>query len=161
MRPFYETEEDLSNEAKVVMRLIEQWGGGIVSVSKLPLKYGADFAIHQTDDFAIHQTGERVKDRIKAVLEVKCTSYRSDQYDNYMISLHKAERCMAFAKQMGVNAILAVKFSDSLIGYVSLNKVEDAYYRMGGRFDRNDPDDVELMMHIPIDPNFVFIKESE
>jgi hypothetical protein len=64
-----------------------------------------------------------------------------------MISKKKIDSAKQLNRSTGLNTILVVKWTDEL-GYVSLNK--DYPERQGGRYDRNDPADVETVVDIDI-----------
>ena len=132
-RPLYETTQDLSNEQEFMQQLESLWG---CTSQKIPIKYGVDFCL-------------MMGDVIKGILEIKCRNNTRLQYPTYMLSAHKIITGRNLAQIIGVPFLLAVKWTDSS-GYIDLAKTDSAVFKIGGRFDRNDPDDIEPVAHIPI-----------
>jgi len=66
-----------------------------------------------------------------------------------MISKMKVERGRAMAKERKVPAILFVNFEDDIM-FIDMSEVPD-HTSIGGRSDRDDPLDTELVNHYRID----------
>ena len=131
MRPLYETQKDLFEESKIATALSQLWN---CNLFKMPKKSSVDFV-------SIRK-GEAV-----GFVEIKKRTNKKNKYSTYMISKKKIDSAKQLNRSTGLNTILVVKWTDEL-GYVSLNK--DYPERQGGRYDRNDPADVETVVDIDI-----------
>ena len=133
MRQIYETQRDLDNEKSI--------SGVIESVCNLSLK---KMSMKYFVDFIALRNGKAV-----AVVEVKKRGNRHDAYPTLILSLAKYNRGVEFFKTNGLKFIFAVQFEDGCFFY----EYEDAdrfAVELGGRFDRNDAEDIEPVIHIPI-----------
>lgn len=104
------------------------WGGDFL---KLPMRYRLDYGFLR-DGF------------LTGFAEIKCRNNNHDKYPTYMVS---AEKVKAGAEwyALGIKAVLIVAFTDGI--YQLPLYLEPDYYAPGGRADRNDPDDREVMAH--------------
>lgn len=132
MRPLYESALDLERERAVIEQLAWQKG---VSYTKLPLDYRVDYALHQ------HR-------RISAIAEVKCRRNRSDVYPSLILSAKKFHAGLELSERMGVPFLVVAGWEDGIFYYKAGNEPLD--YDIGGRVDRNDPQDVEIVVHLPV-----------
>tara|TARA_R100000306_G_C4249968_1_gene79950 strand:- start:8 stop:439 length:432 start_codon:yes stop_codon:yes gene_type:complete len=133
VRPIYETNDDLYRESSFIERLCTLWG---FDSRKLPIKYKIDYAL--------------LRDRvIRAFLEVKIRKYTKDYFYAYMISMDKVETAQKHSRFAGVPTILAVKWQDDA-GYVVLDTLKNFTIGFGGRADRDDKQDMEPIVYIPI-----------
>ena len=95
-------------------------------------------------DYALLRGGS-----IRAFLEVKTRKYTKDHFYAYMISMDKVEAAQKHSRFAGVPAILAVEWQDEA-GYVVLDNLKDVTIGFGGRADRDDKQDMEPVVYIPI-----------
>ena len=133
MRELYESGHDRTKEAAAVGKFIERFGGG-VDFFKLPIQYKLDFAI--------------VRDgSVTSFIEVKCRKNVISAYPTYIISLSKMVAAAQY-KDAGITCILLVQWADQM-GWV---KIPDNRWitKVGGRKDREDWQDIEPVVHIPI-----------
>lgn len=130
MRPMYETEEDLDREWMAVQEFSTHTSTFPV---KLPIGARADYMLCRGRDG-------------KAVVEVKCRKNPRSAYPTYMLSKAKYDALCDWAA-MGFYVALLVHWEDD-IGYVSI-PVEHEISK-GGRWDRNDPKDVEPVVMIDV-----------
>jgi hypothetical protein len=134
---WYETNDDLMREKQAALRLEAAWNCDIV---KLSVKYGADWMAWREGE-------------VVGVIEYKNRPHEWNTYSTYMISLHKwislrvAAEYSATQKNR-VTPIIVVEFSDGM--YWLEVKPELATLEMGGRIDRDDPEDMEPCMFIPM-----------
>lgn len=137
-RPIYETGFDLTNERDFAADLESYWQ---MKLQKLPIKYHVDFAAMRADDIA-------------ALIEIKCRQGdRVNQSDMYFIAVDKLMNGIRLAEFMGVPFLLVIRcdiegefqdwFCDVIEAY------PDMLFKIAGRSDRDDPDDVEPCAFIP------------
>jgi len=87
---------------------------------------------------------------LRAICEVKRRYNPLDKYETYIVSRSKLERISAMASALNTKGLLVVQFDDVLAWHDATDAL--AYSSIwGGRYDREDPNDLELMVHIPID----------
>tara|TARA_Y100000310_G_C20172212_1_gene574200 strand:- start:140 stop:574 length:435 start_codon:yes stop_codon:yes gene_type:complete len=132
-RPLYETEADLEEERFFTDTLCSLWD---CDARKLPLRYKMDYALQRGGI-------------IRAFLEVKVRNYTKDYFETYMLSMEKVLAARQFSEFAGVPSILAVKWKDAS-GFIVLNTLEDFELGFGGRVDRDDSQDMEPVIFIPI-----------
>ena len=137
MRPLYETDKDFDNE-KRIKRQIEQkkeW-----KLTKLPKRYYLDFFAF-TPQFG----------QLTAVLEVKRRHNTHDKYPDVILSLAKYIKGIEYGDALSVDFLFAVQFNDGLYihngTHATLRHLQITF---GGRTDRNDPEDIEPVVHIPV-----------
>lgn len=140
-RPLYETTDDLRREEKVIGLIAPLYSA---TYEKLPRSYGMDYALIRDGS-------------IERLAEVKCRSTPHDRYDTYMISASKIRAAKAW-NGLGFQTWLYVQFTDGIFG-VSLSTYFE--FKMGGRADRNDPADREIMAHIPFDRMDLILDDSK
>ena len=132
-RPLYETQTDLLRELSFIDSLCDLWK---CDSRKLPIRYKLDYALLREGVIA-------------AFLEVKTRRYPKDHFETYMISMEKVQAAQEHSRFAKVPALLAVKWQDKS-GYVYLNNLKDITIGFGGRFDRDDEQDREPVVYIPI-----------
>tara|TARA_R100000664_G_C2687470_1_gene92945 strand:- start:82 stop:483 length:402 start_codon:yes stop_codon:yes gene_type:complete len=120
------------NEERVVAVLSPVWN---LSFFKTHNKATFDYAMMRDDE-------------IYGLAEIKCRTTPSNAYPTYMISTRKLHDCTMLANFISVPFILIVSFSDQIMywdgsGYIT--------HGIGGRRDRNDNRDMEIVTHIPIE----------
>lgn len=130
-RPLYETENDRRREADAVRKII----GPKDTVQKLPIRYGIDFVVFRDE-------------KPYKWVEVKCRNNPRSQYDDLMISVAKIHEGIRLSQMTGVPFVLLVEWSDC-IGSIRIYNTDGMAISWGGRSDRNDPQDMEPVYHIP------------
>lgn len=133
MRPTYETEADLRNEREIISALNEHWQ---TKSTKLPRSYGLDYTLTRAG-------------QVTAFVEIKCRTVPLWQYDTYMISLAKVLKAKSLGSNVGVPALLVVRWND-MVGYIDLRSI-DLDVQVGGRTDRGDAQDIEPVCMIPVE----------
>lgn len=129
MRPTYETDLDRSNEESVI--------GVIAKLSmcdhmKLPKAYRADYVLIKNG-------------RPVCIVEIKCRNVSIDKYETIMISAHKRMECVMLANELRCEVRLVIRYTDGI--YAIDFKQEPDWSSVGGRWDRNDQQDVEIVHH--------------
>lgn len=131
-RPIYEKAQDRANELGVATQIAAAHS---LDFCKLPRAYAADYAF--------------LKDgRCVIIAEVKCRTNAADAYPTYMLSALKRYSVRQLAKELHARPLLVVQFTDQLL-HINLNEEPD-FIAEGGRTDRNDSQDVELVYHYEI-----------
>lgn len=131
MGRLYETADDLRNEAKAIATLCAALDCTAV---KLPLMARADMML--------------IKDgEARTVVEFKRRKVRRRAYDTYMVSKNKYDALLGWIDK-GFKAVLLIQWKDEL-AYVMLPVEHEV--AEGGRTDRNDPRDIEEMVHIDVE----------
>lgn len=134
MRPIYETEADRNGELAAA-KVIEKAYGCVVVQNKR--KYPADYTISKN--------GTTV-----AFAEIKARTFPRKKYADYMISLKKVVETKAIAAEGKLPMLLFVKWTDGLF-YLPLSDTLPSRIALGGRKDRNDPDDIEPCAFYSVD----------
>ncbi len=135
MRPTYENELSKADEQRISPIIERLWK---CKLDKLPTKNFIDFALM------------RKKVGLVAYAEIKCRKNPRQQYPTFMISLEKWMHSQHIAKvSNGVPMFFIVEWTDGLYWV----RQDTATYSVGvgGRYDRNDALDVELMVFVPVD----------
>lgn len=133
-RPIYESDVDRENEEIIISRLSKVYN---CDWRKLPIQYRVDYALTRAE-------------AIVALAEVKKRRVNSDTYRTIILSAKKVWAAQDQAERLRVPALFVVAFNDKM-GYVKLDADVIDGYRMGGRFDRGDVEDSEIVAHIPIE----------
>lgn len=133
-RPIYETPADVAREDAVAAKLSAKWD---IRVVKLKPLYPFDRAF------------VNVEGDLTALLEIKCRTTPMGQYPDYLLSLDKYQKAITY-ETAGLPVYLAVQWTD-VLGWHKINhKQLDSYsFRLGGRTDRDDAQDVEPCVFIP------------
>ncbi len=84
------------------------------------------------------------------LIESKVRKNHMGMYSTYMISMEKYARALSMADALNCLFVIAVQWSDQL-GWHIANRITQPEVSIGGRRDRDDADDVEPVVHIPID----------
>jgi hypothetical protein len=132
-RPLYETAGDLSAEGEFIDGLCTLWKCG---AWKLPIRYKLDYALFRGES-------------IRAFLEIKVRNYRKDAFEDYMISMDKVLTARIYSDFAKVPSILAVQWLDTS-GFIDLGTLKNFSLGFGGRTDREDSQDREPVVLIPI-----------
>tara|TARA_R110002020_G_scaffold363831_1_gene576134 strand:- start:250 stop:666 length:417 start_codon:yes stop_codon:yes gene_type:complete len=137
MRPTYETSEDLLNERGVIESFCNRFGFGF---EKMPKQYHLDYCVLKNN-------------KVVGFCEVKVRTNNHNQYNTLLLSLSKVSAANGLKQASNINSILLVKWKDRS-GYTYFKN--NWPVMVGGRKDRNDWQDIEPVVHIPI-PEFKFI----
>jgi|TARA_R110000744_G_scaffold93112_1_gene179927 hypothetical protein len=133
--PRYETVGDRLQEDNVSNQLRAAWN---LDVWSLP-------PYTTTGDLLLGKDG-----MLRAICEVKRRYNPLNKYETYIISRSKLGRISAMAEALNTKGLLVVQFDDVLAWHDATDAL--AYEtKSGGRYDREDPNDIELMVHIPIE----------
>ncbi len=131
-RPVYENEANMANEDAVARILKSKWRGRILKTAKF---YPFDRIVE-------------VDGVIKAFVEIKCYTTKFRQFDSFKISMKKIEWGIDTTVNFGVKCLIVGRWVDVLAFHTV--DVDFVYpLLIGGRYDRNDPVDVEVMASIP------------
>jgi Holliday junction resolvase len=133
-RPIYETPVDRFNE--------------VLLADKMHLAWGYEFLFHE--ELSPYDCTVLKKGRPKALMEIKTRSCQKHAYDTFFISHAKVSELWVFAQSRGLSAAIAVQWSDGW-GVHVLDNNKEYSKTIGGRLDRDDPSDIESMIHIPIE----------
>lgn len=134
MRPTYETQTDRNNERRLAAK-IEKYYGCVLQ--KMPMKLSLDF-------MAIRD-GKAV-----AFIEARQRKIAMNTYPTYMLSLYKAMQARSLTMTTGLPCFLAVQWTDKA-GIARLPPAhEEMHVEMGGTTRRDDPQDIEPMVHFDI-----------
>lgn len=128
-RPVYESDRDLSEEAKAIEILCRR--GGLVA-SKLPMRYEVDYLILQ-------------RGGMYGWAEVKVRP-GVERHHTFMLSCAKVMAGRRLAEVFGGRFIVAVRRTDDLMVLDALSH-RPAFVAMGGRTDRGDDQDIEPVAH--------------
>jgi hypothetical protein len=132
--PIYERPEDLTREEVFINEVAASWNA---DYHKLPIRYQLDYLITTKEG---HPRGW---------VEIKCRNVASDLFETYILGLRKFMAGSELARTSGLPFILIVKFRDRDL----MHKFDpDTEYEIqwGGRNDREDDQDMEPVIHIPI-----------
>lgn len=86
-----------------------------------------------------------------AIAEIKRRSIDFEDYDTIHVSLNKMKRVNEEAYRLNCRAIFIVQFNDGIFYFEIPRDLKGFPVREGGRRDRNDPHDIESMIHFPVD----------
>ena len=133
-RPLYETQIDRNNERRLAAKIEKHYN---CILQKMPMKLSLDF-------MAIRD-GKAV-----AFIEARQRKIAMNTYPTYMLSLYKAMQARALTMTTGLPCFLAVQWTDKA-GIAKLPPAhEDMKIVMGGTTRRDDPQDIEPMVHFDI-----------
>jgi len=131
-RPIYETQKDLTREKSIGDVLARVWKA---ELHKLPRSYHVDWMITKNK-------------QVKAFAELKCRNNASNQYPSLMLSLHKWMHGKQLAAEVSGDFLIIVQWQDGLFYFKESGF--DVTYNFGGRKDREDDQDMEPVVHIPV-----------
>ena len=126
----YETSSDRKNQQDIADKLAALWS---CSVIKMPHLHPVDFLIG--DDVGA------------AWMEVKRRKAKSTTYVSLIIDKKKIDAGLKHSTATGFPFIIVVHWEDGIFYATARNDYATA---VGGRFDRGDPNDRELVCHIPV-----------
>ena len=138
-RPMYETSGDRQNEKKVVEFLQERWN---CEADKLKIACEIDYSLTRDG-------------KIIGVMEIKCRKYdykTLDGWNGLILSAHKWQAAKRWGKTHEIAFVLALGLLDGI--YVLSVGANEKWPLLqlitGGRRDRNDPQDIEPCVLIPM-----------
>lgn len=138
-RPTYETDKHLESERKII-ESIEAIHG--VTLKKTPKYYHIDYCIVD------------VRDKVCGWIEVRNKTFKRDRFDSFYTSLEKYLSIAKMGHLTNLPAYIAVSWTDGMF-FKEVHHGDARKYpiTVGGRTvnSRNDPDDIEPVIHIPID----------
>lgn len=133
-RPLYETDQDRANENAISAKIEAHYG---CILSKMPKKLSLDFMALRN--------GKAV-----AFVEARQRKIAMNTYPTYMLSLYKATQARLLTMTTGLPCFIAVQWTDKL-GIAKLPpSFEDMHVEVGGTTRRDDPQDIEPMVHFDI-----------
>ena len=143
-RPLYETAKDLKHEKEIAKKIEEALSWRLHKLSKA---YFLDF-------IAFSKYPKTMG--LVAFIEVRKRNNHTNKYPTVILSLNKYLKGVFYAKTLGVKFLFVVQFHDGCFAYTYAEDADFEYkalehIQIGGRTDRNDPQDVEPVIHIPID----------
>ena len=128
----YETETDRANESEVFGTITEKYNCTVEKCGHLAY----------ADGYLLYEDGSR-----GAVVEVKKRNNAHNRYPTYMLSANKHRNLIDISTTQNIPALLFVGFTDG----VYAAKLKPEYPTgQGGRYDRNNPLDVERCVYIPL-----------
>lgn len=131
---FHETPNDLKKEREVMGALMQRFGWE--SATKLS-------ASRDRLDFSCEVDGKTV-----ALVEIKCRNIHFGQYSNLFVAAAKYRELYRAGEDYGLPAYLCVALVDGI--YTHQAKHPSLFPKFpGGRTDRGNPKDIEMMIGIP------------
>ena len=135
MRPLYESQSDLRNEAQVISILTQEWSA---QFHKLPIRYHLDYAVTKDG-------------RVVAYVEVKVRRYsmaQIDKWGGYMLSVAKLQTAQELCRISNAVFCLVVQCTDGLY-WMTIKDYSAFPVVITGRSDRGDSQDIEPCVLIP------------
>ena len=135
-RPIYETDEHRLAERSTADIIAAMYK---LNMIPMPSKSQVDFMGWSEE-----------KNRVRAFFEIKRRKVNRLRYNTLMLSLHKVVAMDELERTTGIPVILAVTWNDGT-GLLRISKVERPLgIEIGGRWDRNDTQDVEPVVHFDV-----------
>jgi hypothetical protein len=131
MRPIYETKADKANEQKVAEKITAARG---YMMEKLARMHPMDYAAFSTGG-------------LKAFIEIKCRTNSMAKYPTTMCGMDKVLYARQVQQAFGIKSYLFVQWTDRL-GYICMD--EPCELDLGGRIDRNDPNDTGMYAYFDV-----------
>ena len=103
--------------------------------------------IYKTPDLCVVDRMAVSNGRTMGWIEIKCRTNDFNKYPTYMISARKIQGGISLWEATRMPFILVVSWAD---GIRWLNVSQMYPQRVGGRYDRNDAQDVEMVCDIPL-----------
>ena len=143
IRPIYETSEHRASERRTADIIASSYN---LSMIALPTKSQVDYMGWSDEEC-----------RVRAFFEMKRRKVPRFRYETLMLSLHKVLAMMDIERSTGIPVMLAVTWDDGtgLLRVANTQKPLDV--QIGGRRDRNDPQDVEPVVHFDVN-KFIMIE---
>jgi len=146
MRQTYESQSDRERELRLKKRLEAFFN---CTLDKMPFKYSTDY---------MRFSGGKVT----GLIEVKHRHVSSQDFDTYMISLHKIKESLEYAELIGVPFGLVVNWRDK-IGALKITRemiTPDRIKTQKVNY-RNDEGDIEPCVHFDIADFSIILKNKE
>jgi len=141
-RKRYQTAVDLVNEAQAQVWIERHFK---VAARKMPDQYRLDFSL-----FHDPVNGKHLEGTLWAVAEYKNRAdISTDTYKTIILSVSKYCAGMNWVRHLGCKFLLIVEFSNGLYA-VDVPMLPKASVMWGGRNDRDDWQDEEPVIHIPV-----------
>ena len=137
MRPTYETEHDLEKERVIAPYLERAWSCNLRKLNK----FGSF-------DYALEKIGGSGFLVVRGFVEIKRRNCAHNQYPSIMVSASKRQQALSLLETTGCPTAFVVAYDD-LLKYISLIE-EPCHTTVGGRFDRGDKQDAEVVIHYDI-----------
>lgn len=134
-RPVYETDKNQIREWQAIVRFGQRYSRRPV---RLPKFYHVDYAMKEMDS-----------PTLTSWVEVKCRENKRDAYPTLILSVHKVLAGVQLGEATRMPFVLFVEWTD-YAGHVTIRDTSRLRVIVGGRYDRNDPQDVEPVFEIPI-----------
>ncbi|QBJ04655.1 anaerobic NTP reductase large subunit [Pseudomonas phage JHP] len=132
-RQTYESASDRAVEEAVRSELENRWK---CSLHKLPRAHYMDWAACRNG-------------KVVSFVELKARNNEMQKYPDFFVSQMKWLHGIEMQRVFDIPAFLVVKWTD-YTGYVKMTANGINYMSMGGRIDRGDWQDQEVMVHIPL-----------
>lgn len=136
-RPTYETDDHLKKEEELAQFAAFRWNCKMRKQDKY----------NQFDYIAIKDK------KIDAFVELRCRNNSIHKYPSCFITVNKLYNAHAIHQATGVKVLFLVGWDDRT-GVADLTKQYPV--ALGGRVDRDDPADIEIVAEIPISSFIVF-----
>jgi hypothetical protein len=134
MRPTYETASDRQREQSAAERFAAHFGGELINFPPMA----------RVDKLLM------IGGKMRALMEVKCRTHKFGHYDTYMLSAEKYMTLLRASRDFNIAGLVVVGFTDC-IAWVDTKAVGGLrIIAGGGRTDRNDPQDIEKVVKIPM-----------
>lgn len=130
-RADYYTKQDEENE-EAVAKIITQSRGYMME--KMKKMHPMDYAAFTTDG-------------LKAFVEIKCRTNPVAKYPTTMCGMNKVIFARQVQQAFGIKSYLFVQWTDRL-GYICMD--EPCELDLGGRIDRNDPNDTGMYAYFDV-----------
>lgn len=127
----YESDKDRANEQRIMDAIAEAHGMHFV---KLPMKYTLDALAFVEGD-------------AKCFFEFKSRENSVQKFPTAMVNLGKVIAASNLSRATGLKCWLCVEWTDQ-VGVIDF--ASPIEIGVGGRTDRGDPNDIDLMAHYPI-----------
>jgi len=134
--PVRQTDLHLANEDHVASEIAVAWECHVDKLKPLSL----------IDRLCFRVNGNYVREYLAAV-EIKCRNCKVMAFPTFFISEQKVKALRVTRILLGVSPIIVVRWTN-VIGWFHADDV--AFTRAGGREDRGDENDVEMMCHYKI-----------
>jgi hypothetical protein len=132
-RPVYENTATLAAESEFAAKIEKVFG---CTLKKLPMRYSVDFMCVCGIN-------------LLSWSELKNRNIRSDQYPNYFLSLQKWISGNQLSCETGAQFRLFVRFTDCDM-WLNCSQHSFSFITYGGRVDRDDWQDMEPMVVLPL-----------
>ena len=137
--PLYETNADLERQERIIKAFCKKFG---YDYAPFPAKHEIDYGILKPQLVNGHWYKVLV-----GMAEIKTRTFHHKKYPTMMVNIGKVLYAKRFV-DIGVKVVLIVGWTDA-VGYISLTA--DSFAAYGGRYDRGDPNDEDVMIHFPIE----------